>query len=103
MPTFPTAPPPHRLCRCTAGIEKYGESWQQVAEHVGGKSAMQCVARFLQLPTEEALLADASPDPRTLGLVSRPAGCLAGWSRGWVWLVRWMGWLVACSCRCSWW
>jgi hypothetical protein len=97
------APPPRRLCCCTAGIEKYGESWQQVAEHVGGKSAMQCVARFLQLPTEEALLADASPDPHTLGLVSRPAGCLAGWSRGWVWLVRWTGWLVACSCRCSWW
>jgi SWI/SNF related-matrix-associated actin-dependent regulator of chromatin subfamily C len=59
---------------CTAGIEKYGESWQKVAEHVGGKSAMQCVARFLQLPTEEALLADASPDPRTLGLVSWLAG-----------------------------
>ena len=63
----------------------------------------QSVKLELQLPTEEALLADASPDPRTRGLVSRPAGCLAGWSRGWVWLVRWMGWLVACSCRCSWW
>ena len=53
------------------GIEKYGESWQQVAEHVGGRSAMQCVARFLQLPTEEALAADATPGPTTQGLVRR--------------------------------
>lgn len=51
------------------GIERYGESWQLVAEHVGGKSAMQCVARFLQLPTEEALLADAVPGPQNHGLV----------------------------------
>ena len=81
-------PLPHRVC-CTAGIEKYGESWQQVAEHVGGKSAMQCVARFLQLPTEEALLADASPDPHTLGLVR--AGGLGGWLAGWV-----AGWRSSC-------
>ncbi|EFN54822.1 hypothetical protein CHLNCDRAFT_134832 [Chlorella variabilis] len=54
------------------GIERYGESWQQVAEHVGGRSAMQCVARFLQLPTEEALVADATPGPHTLGLVAIP-------------------------------
>lgn len=52
-----------------AGIEKYGESWQQVAEHVGGRSAMQCVARFLQLPTEETLLADSAGGPTNHGLV----------------------------------
>ncbi|PRW57272.1 SWI SNF complex [Chlorella sorokiniana] len=54
------------------GIEKYGESWQQVAEHVGGRSAMQCVARFLQLPTEEALAADVTPGPTSHGLVAIP-------------------------------
>ncbi|PSC72177.1 swi snf complex [Micractinium conductrix] len=54
------------------GIEKYGESWQQVAEQVGGRSAMQCVSRFLQLPTEEVLMADAEPGPHTTGLVAIP-------------------------------
>ncbi|KAL4441240.1 hypothetical protein ABPG77_011477 [Micractinium sp. CCAP 211/92] len=54
------------------GIEKYGESWQQVAEHVGGRSAMQCVARFLQLPTEETLLADGAGGPTNQGLVAIP-------------------------------
>ena len=62
-----------------AGIERYGESWQQVAEHVGGKSAMQCVARFLQLPTDEVLLADAAPGPHTLGLVSAARSASVAW------------------------
>lgn len=38
---------------------------------MGGRSAMQCVARFLQLPTEEALAADATPGPTSHGLVRK--------------------------------
>lgn len=49
-----------------------------MAEHVGGKSAMQCVARFLQLPTEEALLADAVPGPHNHGLVCALGRCGCG-------------------------
>ena len=64
-------PTPTPLPWLYPGIEKYGESWQQVAEHVGGRSAMQCVARFLQLPTEEALAADATPGPASHGLVRK--------------------------------
>ncbi|KAL4857267.1 SWI/SNF complex subunit [Chlorella vulgaris] len=54
------------------GIQRYGESWQQVAEHVGSKNALQCVSRFLQLPSDDALLADAAPGPHTQGLVAIP-------------------------------
>ena len=39
---------------------------------------MQCVARFLQLPTEEALVADATPGPHTLGLVGGAAWAWGG-------------------------
>lgn len=49
-----------------------------MAEHVGGKSAMQCVARFLQLPTEDALHADMAPGPQTQGLV-RACMCVLLW------------------------
>lgn len=81
------APPPAPLPRLFPGIEKYGESWQQVAEHVGGRSAMQCVARFLQLPTEEALAADATPGPTSHGLVRKGRGRQRGRGAG-AWVCR---------------
>ncbi|KAL7127919.1 hypothetical protein ABFS83_14G282100 [Erythranthe nasuta] len=35
------------------GIMHYGDDWKKIAEHVGGKSAKECVARFIKLPFGE--------------------------------------------------
>lgn len=40
------------------GLEKYGEDWNQVAEHVGTKSNEQCVLQFLRMPIEDSFLGD---------------------------------------------
>lgn len=34
-------------------IMHYGDDWKKVAEHVGGRSAKECVARFIKLPFGE--------------------------------------------------
>jgi SWI/SNF related-matrix-associated actin-dependent regulator of chromatin subfamily C len=41
-------------------LEIYGTDWAMVADHVGGKSPLQCVQRLLQLPIEDMLLLDSS-------------------------------------------
>lgn len=40
------------------GLEKYGDDWTQVAEHVGSKSDDQCVLQFLRMPIEDSFLGD---------------------------------------------
>ncbi|PXF43560.1 SWI/SNF and RSC complexes subunit ssr2 [Gracilariopsis chorda] len=40
------------------GLEKYGDDWNQVAEHVGTKSNEQCVLQFLRMPIEDSFLGD---------------------------------------------
>ncbi|CAN8062235.1 unnamed protein product [Agarophyton chilense] len=40
------------------GLEKYGDDWNQVAEHVGSKSNEQCVLQFLRMPIEDSFLGD---------------------------------------------
>ncbi|ODQ82625.1 hypothetical protein BABINDRAFT_159176 [Babjeviella inositovora NRRL Y-12698] len=44
------------LKKLIEGITQYKHDWVQVAEHVGNKSAEQCIIRFLQLPIEDAYL-----------------------------------------------
>lgn len=39
------------------GLELFGDSWVEVADHVGSKSALQCIVHFLQLPIEDDFLA----------------------------------------------
>ena len=50
-------------------MEKHGEDWAAIAEFVGTKNPMQCCTRFLQMPIEEAILAE---------------GMAANGQRGWV-------------------
>ncbi|EME31372.1 SWI/SNF related-matrix-associated actin-dependent regulator ofchromatin subfamily C [Galdieria sulphuraria] len=38
------------------GLEKYGENWDSVAEHVGTKSKESCVLHFIRLPIEDSFL-----------------------------------------------
>lgn len=40
-------------------IMRYGDSWNQVAEHVGSKSRSDCVERFIQLPFGDRFLSEA--------------------------------------------
>jgi len=40
------------------GLEMYGESWNDVAAHVGSKNVRQCVLHFLRLPIEVSTLRD---------------------------------------------
>lgn len=37
-------------------VEKYNDSWNEIAEHVGTKSKAQCILHFLRLPMEDGLL-----------------------------------------------
>jgi len=50
-------------------LETRGDDWAAVAQHVGNKSAAQCVAHFLALPIEDRFLDVAE---------GRPAAALAG-------------------------
>jgi hypothetical protein len=34
------------------GLEMFGDSWNDIAEHVGSKTVQQCVLHFLRLPIE---------------------------------------------------
>lgn len=40
------------------GLEKHGDNWNQVAEHVGTKGTEQCVLQFLRMPLEDSFLED---------------------------------------------
>ncbi|KAK4348953.1 hypothetical protein RND71_031708 [Anisodus tanguticus] len=48
----------------------YGDDWKKVAEHVGGRSAKECVARFVKLPFGEQFMgppesAEVDSEPRS--------------------------------------
>lgn len=40
------------------GLEKFGDNWNQVAEHVRTKDADECVLQFLRMPIEDSFLED---------------------------------------------
>ncbi len=40
------------------GLELFGESWADVAAHVGTRTTADCVQQFLQLPIDDALIDD---------------------------------------------
>ncbi|KAF5379102.1 hypothetical protein D9615_005954 [Tricholomella constricta] len=42
--------------RLLEGIEMYDDDWSRVEEHVGTRSAQQCIKRFLELPIEDPYL-----------------------------------------------
>ena len=43
-------------------LETHGESWSEVASHVGTKSAEECIRRFIRLPIEERVLDELDPN-----------------------------------------
>ena len=43
-------------------LETRGESWSDVASHVGTKSAEECIRRFIRLPIEERFLDELDPN-----------------------------------------
>ncbi|EGG13574.1 myb domain-containing protein [Cavenderia fasciculata] len=45
------------------GIDIYGDSWADVAEHVGTKTKEQCLLHFLRLPIEDSYLEDNLSNP----------------------------------------
>jgi len=40
------------------GLEKFGDDWNAVAEHIGTKTNEQCVLQFLRMPIEDSFLGD---------------------------------------------
>lgn len=55
-----------------SGVEKHGEDWAAIAEFVGTKNPMQCCTRFLQMPIEEAILAEGMASNGQRGWVTIP-------------------------------
>ncbi|KAL6780553.1 hypothetical protein ACKKBF_B12650 [Auxenochlorella protothecoides x Auxenochlorella symbiontica] len=53
-------------------VERHGEDWAAIAEAVGTKNAMQCCTRFLQMPIEEAIVAEAVASDGRQGWVTIP-------------------------------
>lgn len=56
----------------------YGDDWKKVAEHVGGRSTKECVARFVKLPFGEQFMGppesaevDSEPRSETMYLQSK--------------------------------
>jgi SWI/SNF related-matrix-associated actin-dependent regulator of chromatin subfamily C len=43
-------------------LELHGESWAEVATHVGTKSVEECIRRFIRLPIEERFLDELDPN-----------------------------------------
>ncbi|KIY47399.1 SWI/SNF complex protein [Fistulina hepatica ATCC 64428] len=41
------------VLRLLEGIELYNDDWLRIEEHVGSRSAQQCIRKFLQLPIED--------------------------------------------------
>lgn len=40
------------------GLEKFGDDWSQISDHVGTKTKEQCVLQFLRMPIEDSFLGD---------------------------------------------
>lgn len=39
------------------GVEMYDDDWSAIEEHVGSRSAQQCIRKFLELPIEDSYIA----------------------------------------------
>ncbi|RMZ55318.1 hypothetical protein APUTEX25_003456 [Auxenochlorella protothecoides] len=82
---------PRPSCHPAAAVERHGEDWAAIAEAVGTKNAMQCCTRFLQMPIEEAIVAEAVASDGRQGWVrggwggqgsgARAGGCEMGMTR----------------------
>lgn len=42
------------------GVEMYDDDWSAIEEHVGTRSAQQCIRKFLEMPIEDAYLENES-------------------------------------------
>ncbi|KAJ8072619.1 SWI/SNF and RSC complex subunit Ssr2 [Marasmius tenuissimus] len=52
------------------GVEMYDDDWNKVEEHVGTRTAQQCIRKFLELPIEDPYLnTEASMGPLRFGRV----------------------------------
>ena len=52
------------------GVEMYDDDWSKVEEHVGTRSAQQCIRKFLELPIEDPYLnTEASMGPLRFGRI----------------------------------
>lgn len=52
------------------GLEMCGDDWSKVEEHVGTRSAQQCIRKFLELPIEDPYLnSEASMGPLRFGRI----------------------------------
>ncbi|KAF9267655.1 Smarcc1 protein [Marasmius fiardii PR-910] len=52
------------------GVEMYDDDWSKVEEHVGTRTAQQCIRKFLELPIEDPYLnTEASMGPLRFGRV----------------------------------
>lgn len=52
------------------GVELYDDDWTAIEEHVGSRSAQQCIKKFLQLPIEDPYVAtEGSMGPLRFGRV----------------------------------
>jgi SWI/SNF related-matrix-associated actin-dependent regulator of chromatin subfamily C len=54
------------------GVEMFDDDWSSIEEHVGTRSAQQCIRKFLELPIEDPYLA-AEGVGRTAGEISEGA------------------------------
>ena len=64
------------------GLEVYGESWSDVAEHVGTKSVEECIRHFIRLPVEDRFLDDIGAGVGPDGGAVRGAGVIGGGGGG---------------------
>lgn len=52
------------------GVEMYDDDWSRVEEHVGTRTAQQCIRKFLELPIEDPYLdTEASMGPLRFGRI----------------------------------
>jgi len=52
------------------GVEMYDDDWSKVEEHVGSRSAQQCIRKFLELPIEDPYLnTEGSMGPLRFGRI----------------------------------
>ena len=56
--------------RLLEGVEMYDDDWSKVEEHVGTRSAQQCIRKFLELPIEDPYLnSEVSMGPLRFGRI----------------------------------
>jgi len=55
------------ILRLLEALERYDESWEEIAEHVGTRTKEECVVKFLQFEIEDKYL-DAEPSHKSNGI-----------------------------------